>query len=90
MNWRFQVGLCREKQVRGRGGEDMGTLVKWRDGRWGQGQAVSERSFVELERFLESFSVLSCRVKVVGAMKVFWPMCLVRRALSRFIPSRLF
>lgn len=68
----------------------MGTLAKWRDSRWGQGQAVSERSFVELEGFLELFSVQICRVKVVGAMKVFWPMCLATGALGRFNPSRLF
>lgn len=68
----------------------MGTLVKWRDGGWGQGQAVSERSFVELGGFLELFSIQSCRVKVVGVIKAFWPMCLVSEALGRFIPSRLF
>lgn len=71
-------------------GEDIGILVKWRDSRWGQRQALSERSFTELQGFLELFSVQSCRVEAVGAMKVFWPTCLATRALGRFIHMRLF
>lgn len=53
------------------------------------GQAFSEKSFGELEGFLELFSVQSCRVQVVGVMKVFWPMCFATGALDRFISSRL-
>lgn len=90
VKWRFQAGLCREKQVRSVGCEDIGILVKWRDSRWCQGQAVSERCFTELQGFLELFSIESCRVKAVGAMKVFWSMCLATRALGRFIHLRLF
>ena len=33
VNRRFQVGLCRERQVRGVGGEDIGTLLEQGDGR---------------------------------------------------------
>lgn len=45
------MGLCRKRQVRGVGGEGTGTLLKQGNGRWGQGQAVSERSLKSLKDF---------------------------------------
>lgn len=45
------MGLCRERQVTGVGGEGTGILLKQGDGRMGQGQAVSERSLKSLKDF---------------------------------------
>jgi len=56
----------------------------------GLGTGYFREKLEELEGFLELLSVQSCRVKVIGAMKVFWPTCLVTRVLGGFVPSRLF